>query len=73
MSKHLITREAARLKCSAIRVSLSASGIDPGKQDKLLELHSENKDLASEVKTLSDKLAKAKDVRRLDHIPALSS
>ena len=34
----------------------------PEAQDQILELHSKNSELSAEVKALSDKLAKAKDV-----------
>jgi hypothetical protein len=36
----------------------------PEAQDRILDLHRRNSDLSVEVETLSDKLAKAKDVSR---------
>ena len=51
------------LTSSDIRATLSRSGIDDVTQTKITELHQTNGDLSAEIKTLSEKLARAKDVR----------
>lgn len=57
-------KSAHVLTTSAIRSSLAGTGMSSEAQDRILHLHGENSDLSAEVKSLGDKLAKAKDVSR---------